>query len=95
MSKKPDYADTIEYRLNGLPCKIGVGHYFVQPPFNGSAFYCDSRDDYYGYSECEWEILDRKGYSAPWLDRKLTDADRADIEECIEAYYKEMAEDYY
>lgn len=30
-----------------------------------------------------WEVLDRKGYAAPWLERKLTAADRRRIENKI------------
>jgi hypothetical protein len=27
--------------------------------------------DYYGFTEIEWDMLDRKGYRAKWLDRKI------------------------
>jgi hypothetical protein len=48
--------------------------------------------DYYGYSECEWEVLDRNGRPAAWLERKLTDADRSRIDQEIE---EAMTEDAY
>jgi hypothetical protein len=40
--------------------------------------------DWYGYTECEFDILDRRGRPAPWLERKATDADRERITEEIE-----------
>jgi hypothetical protein len=36
--------------------------------------------DYYGYRDAEWEVLDRRGRPAAWLERKLTDADCQRIE---------------
>ena len=41
---------------------------------------CDSDWDCYGYTDIEFDVLDRKGYKAPWLKRKLTDSDRERIE---------------
>jgi hypothetical protein len=35
----------------------------------------------------EWEILDRRGRPAPWLERKVTAKEEASIEEAI---YHEM-----
>lgn len=37
------------------------------------------------FVEFEYQILDRRGRPAPWLARKLTDADRRDIEKLIMA----------
>lgn len=31
-------------------------YYYNQPPHRGSAWTCDSRDDFYGFTECEWEV---------------------------------------
>ena len=66
-------------RIAGVPCLIGVTGYLYQPPCKGHPSTCASDWDYYGYEEFEWEILDRRGKPAPWLDRKLTQADRAEI----------------
>jgi hypothetical protein len=42
--------------------------------------------DYYGYHEVEFDVYDRRGYRAAWLERKMTDEDRARIEtEILEA----------
>jgi hypothetical protein len=39
--------------------------------------------DYRGYTECEFDILDRRGRPAPWLERKASDEDRQRIEQEI------------
>jgi hypothetical protein len=31
--------------------------------------------DYYGHADVEFNVLDRRGRPAPWLERKMTDAD--------------------
>lgn len=84
---------TISFRLDGIPCQIAIGYYVKQEPWKGSALSCPSRDDYYGYTESEWMILDRKGYHAVWLERKVTDTIQTEIEEAIEEYMEELRED--
>ena len=37
------------------------------------------------YAEIEFQILDRRGRPAPWLERKLTDADRQTLTKLIGA----------
>lgn len=74
----------IQTRVAGIPCIAKVTHFYRQAPWRGSAHTCDSDLDYYGYTECEFEILDRRGRPAPWLERKATDADRERITEAIE-----------
>ena len=69
----------IVMRIAGVPCLIGVTGYLYQPPCKGHPSTCASDWDYYGYEEIEWEILDRRGKPAPWLDRKLTKTDREEI----------------
>lgn len=69
-----------EHRIAGIPCMIGVTYYHNQRPWTGSAHTCDSDMDYYGYTELEFDVLDRKGYAADWLEKKLTDDDRVEIE---------------
>lgn len=76
-----NYIAEIEHRVAGIPCLIGVTHY---ESVRGSySYHADSDMDYYGYTESEWEILDRRGRPAPWLARKFTAADTASIEEAI------------
>lgn len=75
------YIAEIEHRVAGIPCLIGVTHY---ESVRGSYSYNAPSDyDYYGYTESEWEILDRRGRPAPWLARKATAEDNASIEEAI------------
>ena len=57
--------------ISGIPCKILVDTLFIQKP----NLYADNPDDYYGYSDVEFTVCDRRGRPAPWLERKLTDND--------------------
>ena len=75
--------DYIESKVSGIPCLIHVNSVSGKKPFSGSAFNCDSSDDYYGYSDVEFTVLDRKGYKAPWLEKKLTQQDISRIEDQI------------
>ena len=75
------YIAEIESRVAGIPCLIGVTHFDC---VHGSYSYNAASDmDYYGYSESEWDVLDRRGRPAAWLERKLTDDDRQRIEQEI------------
>ena len=76
------YIAEIESRVAGIPCLIGVSHFVC---VRGSYSYNEASDmDYYGYTEIEWDVLDRRGRPAAWLERKLTDDDRQRIEQEIE-----------
>lgn len=73
--------------VSGIPCQINVTNY---TKVKGSySFNAPSDWDYYGYSEFEFEVFDRKGYRAKWLERKLTEGDNARLEE---EYDKLMAD---
>ena len=75
------YIIEIESRVAGIPCLIGVTHFDC---VQGSYSYNAASDmDYYGYSESEWDVLDRRGRPAAWLERKHTDDDRQRIEQEI------------
>jgi hypothetical protein len=84
------YLAEIESTVAGIPCLIGVTEF---SSVRGSYSYNAPSDmDYYGYTESDWEVLDRRGRPAAWLERKLTDAERSRIEqEVAEA----MTEDAY
>ena len=77
------YTDQFDHSISGIPCQIGVTHFFRQAPWRGSAHTCPSSDDYYGITEMEYDVLDRRGRPAEWLERKMTYADRESIEEAI------------
>jgi len=75
----------IESRVAGIPCLIQIDRCMV---VSGSYDYNAASDfDYYGYKEIEFTVLDRKGYPAPWLERKLTDDDTDRIENQILEYH--------
>lgn len=79
------YQAEIETTIAGIPCLIGVTHYEC---VRGSYNYNAASDwDYYGYSEAEWDVLDRKGYKAAWLERKLTARDHDRINAEIDQYF--------
>jgi hypothetical protein len=88
---KSHYSNVIETTISGIPCRIGITHYYVQKPMG---MWADSADDCYGYTDLEYDILDRKGYQADWLARKLTSQDEDRISEEVAEYFSDMANDY-
>jgi hypothetical protein len=75
------YQNIIDTRIAGIPAKIGVTHVYRQ---SGSFMPDEVSDlDYYGYREFDYEILDMRGKRAVWLERKLTDSIRTQIEQQI------------
>ena len=78
------YIAEIETRVAGIPCIIGVTEYSST---SGSYDYNAPSDmDYYGYTESEWEVCDRRGRPAPWLARKLTSKECSRIESEIDEH---------
>lgn len=80
VTKQRSFLAEFEHRIAGIPCVIGVTYFHHQPPWRGSAHTCDSDWDYYGYTEMDFDVLDRRGRKAEWLERKMTDDDRTEIE---------------
>jgi hypothetical protein len=77
----------IETRVAGIPCIIGVVNYeCVRGSYSRNAA---SDWDYAGYTESDWEVLDRRGRPAPWLQRKVGDDDVERIESEIQDYFAE------
>lgn len=70
------YLDSFESRIAGIPCLIGVTSLKSVPGNSGA----DNPDDYYGYTEFEYDVLDRAGSPAPWLADKATPEDLREIE---------------
>ena len=89
MPKTKGLIAEIPYRIDGIPCLIGVENYFYQAPFKGSPWNCDSDIDYYGDEEATWVILDRKGYIAGWLENKITSNMEEDIVKTIRNYFSD------
>lgn len=68
-------------KISGIPCLIDVHHVSV---VKGSYSYNAPSDlDYHGYTELDYTICDRRGRPAPWLERKASKDDIANIEEEI------------
>ena len=63
------YIAKIETRVAGIPCLIGV----ISNTPGSYTMRAGSDIDYYGQSL--WEVLDRRGRRATWLEKKITDAD--------------------
>ena len=69
--------DTLKAKIQGIPCQVRVLQFSHQKPLGP---WCDSDWDCYGYTEIDFEVLDRRGYSAPWLTKKMTQDDVRNIE---------------
>lgn len=76
------YIAIVDVRVAGIPAKAGVLHFERQDgSFNWNA---PSDLDYYGWVECDYDILDQRGRPAAWLAKKASDDDRAAIRRAIE-----------
>lgn len=78
-----------ESKVAGIPCLIGVS--WVDGKLGSFDRNAPSDLDYLGWFESEWEVLDRRGRSAPWLAKKLTHADEDRINFEVETHVKEAA----
>lgn len=59
-----------DHHIAGIPCIINVTYCHHTPPQPN----CTSSDiDFNGETDIEYEVLDRKGYKANWLVKKITD----------------------
>ena len=76
----------------GIPCIIRVTYWESYLPAKLSGH----PDSWYpGEGGCgEWEILDRKGKPAPWLEKKLTDKERVRIDEEVFNHMENEHDDY-
>ena len=75
-----------ESKVAGIPCKVRVTYDtpYVPASYNGPA----------EGGDFEYELLDRKGYRAKWLEAKVTEADVERLEIKYEDYLKAQLEDY-
>ncbi|MDD5152024.1 MAG: hypothetical protein PHC28_16345 [Flavobacterium sp.] len=79
-----------ESRVCGIPCIIKVNTFHIQ---KGSFDYNETNDwDYYGYEDIEFEVLDRKGYRAKWLERKMKERDIDKVQQEIKEAYESANE---
>jgi hypothetical protein len=73
----------VDARIAGIPCQLKVTHFYQQAPCYNT---WDSDADFYGYTEINYDVLDRKGYPAPWLEKKITPIDDDRLQDLIVAY---------
>ena len=66
-----NFLTVFDTRLAGIPCQVGVLNYERHAPL--SAHQAHSDIEFYGFTETDYVILDRRGRPAPWLQRKLSD----------------------
>ena len=72
-----------EARVCGIPCQIEVTRFYPGDPgrYSGPIELCYPEEA----PEVEFELYDRKGYRARWLEEKLTSTDEdAIVETCLE-----------
>ena len=61
--------DVFESSISGIPCQILVTSYIDEAPIIHGRW----EDSHPGEFEFEFEVYDRKGYRANWLEAKITD----------------------
>lgn len=81
--------DILEMEIKETPCLVRVDTYHKQPAFGGSPFNCPSADDYYGYEEIEYTVLNEHGEEFPWLEQKMTAKDDEYVLDQISYFYNE------
>ena len=67
--------------IRGIPCQVKVTSFV--------------KDYFYGQGEkidIVFSVYDRRGYKAPWLERKMTAKDKARIEQEIIDYHNQLEE---
>ena len=77
---------TVDVLVQGIPAQAKVTYYYSQGPDLSA----DNPFDYHGGYEVEFELLDRKGYPAEWLERKVDDKTRNEIEDQIIEYMEDI-----
>lgn len=82
---KTNYLAEIEARVAGIPCIIAVTDYEGYKPayISGPPENCYPSEGGYG----DYVLLDRKGYRAQWLERKVRD--EREIQDQIFSYFEE------
>jgi len=90
--KQNAYTTDVRCYYGDLPFVARVTYHKVVPPWPGSCYTAPSDMDYYGYTECEYEVLDRRGRPASWLERKLTQKNDDHIRENIDEYMRKEAD---
>lgn len=75
----------ISTHIQGIPCQVEVVRASYQRPWRGSKYSAPSDWDYTGgWYNIEYDVYDRRGYRAKWLEDKITPDDHKRIIEEIE-----------
>ncbi len=77
----------------GIPCIVRVTYWEPYVPARLSG-HPDNWAPAEG-GDGDWEILDRKGRPAAWLERKMTDKDRSAISREVFEHMENQTDDYY
>ena len=83
-ARRVDPRDGVPIRVGGIPALAVVRHYQPAMPWRQHVFPgagpgdCDPPED----EDVEWDLYDRRGYPAPWLERML---DGSETEQVLEA----------
>lgn len=85
-----DYIAVIESKTAGIPCLLGVTHYRYTAPTTTCRALAVSPDEIDGDIELDYDILDRKGNTAEWLERKLDWRQRSKHEDAIIEYFANL-----
>jgi hypothetical protein len=74
----------IKTRVCGIPCIVRVYDWEPYRPakLSGPPEYCYEAEGGHG----EWGLLTTRGQPAPWLEKKMSDLDRARIDEEVFEY---------
>ena len=80
-----------ETKIQGIPCKCQV--LWITKGMS-AVLYGSGAGDIHPpeLPEFEFRVLDRKGYKAPWLERKMTEADNERLQE--EFFLEKALEEY-
>lgn len=77
-------------RISGIPCQVEVTHFYKyrHANFRGTPDRWTPPEP----EEISFQVLDRRGRPAPWLEEKLTEDDRVRIERELSEYIKREME---
>lgn len=91
-SKKVRGRGHVDVFVAGIPARAVVLSYFAGRPARtyGPPENCSPEE----YPEIEYEICDQRGYAAPWLERKLTDRLRDDLDREVMARWRDLCRHY-
>ncbi|MBN9402419.1 MAG: hypothetical protein J0I30_06355 [Burkholderiales bacterium] len=81
----------LDTRIQGIPCRVLVTYYRKEdsPILTGPMDWADPGSPV----EIEFRVLNLRGARAVWLERKMTSADRAVIEQQIIAAFEQERAD--